>query len=79
MGTEDSLCNDSMGIPSLFPPPGSVGFKVHAHIFLDLLALGSSAIWLATCTGGFYHNDICLEGQELDQEEFDKFKGAYGC
>lgn len=63
MGTGDSLCNYSMGIPSLFPPPGSVGFKVHAHIFLDLLALGSSAIWPAICKGGFCHNNICLEGQ----------------
>lgn len=42
VGTEDSLCNDSMGIPSLFPPPGSVRFKVHAHVFPDLLALASN-------------------------------------
>lgn len=74
MGTEDNLCNDSMGIPSLFPPPGSAGFKVHAHIFLDLLALASNM----ACMGGLYYNYICLEGQKLDQEKFDKFKDAYG-
>lgn len=76
MGTENNLCNDSMGIPSLFPPPGSVQFEAHAHRFLDLLALASNMA--CHFHGWFYYNYIFLKGQELDQKEFEKFKGAYG-
>lgn len=52
------------------------GLKSLVIYFLTFLHL--LQIWLATCTRGFYHNHIYLEAQGLDQEEFDKFKGAYG-
>lgn len=73
MGIEDNLCNASMDIPSLFPPFSPVGLRSMVMYFLISSHLLTT--WLATCTGRFYDDCLCVVRQELDQKKSDQFKG----